>query len=404
MSGFLDRFSTEKLILHKQLGTTYEVQGLFSKVNEISSDDISIPIECNDCFERELPNGQIEFYKVVEPGYVKGMGGIPDHFQTKVQRTSSPIIHEQSKEFSMKFKRGDVFISHRSVDKDIVDILKDFLVSTGIPNEKIFCSSLPGNDIVFRISTEVKRKLQQSIVNILILSKDYYESAYCLNEAGIAWYLEDEVCSIAVCLPEIDNNNMKGFFSGENKVRRLDNENDVAAIYDIIRKKLNVPGADFGVVTRERQKLARRYAQCIEERTKSKISEENDEEALDIGRHDNFSGPPFVYQPIQLYASIMLFLTAEDDGIIIASRTMGGTKYLVGGNSLNKSGDPRELAKWEDALEQLLQAGYVKQTGTKGDIFRVTNKGYMIADAFKNDNQLDSNITLDEVLSMFELE
>lgn len=159
-----------------------------------------------------------------------------------------------------------IFISHRSTDKDVADMLKDFLVTSGIPNDKIFCSSLPGNDTKCRISNEVKRRLQESIVNILILSKDYYESAYCLNEAGIAWYLEDGVDNIAVCLPEIDEDNMWGFFNGENKARRLNNENDVAAIYDIIRKRLNVPSADYSVVTREKQKLSQRYEKFITKR------------------------------------------------------------------------------------------------------------------------------------------
>ena len=38
--------------------------------------------------------------------------------------------------------RESIFISHRSTDKDVADMLKDFLVATGIPNDKIFCSSL----------------------------------------------------------------------------------------------------------------------------------------------------------------------------------------------------------------------------------------------------------------------
>lgn len=49
-----------------------------------------------------------------------------------------------------------IFLSHRSTDKEIADMLRDFLVGVGIPNELIFCSSLPGNDVVQRIALEVK--------------------------------------------------------------------------------------------------------------------------------------------------------------------------------------------------------------------------------------------------------
>ena len=62
-----------------------------------------------------------------------------------------------------------IFISHRSTDKDIADMLVDFFVGTGIPKEAVFCSSLPGNDINERISGEVKAALKNSAVNIAIL-------------------------------------------------------------------------------------------------------------------------------------------------------------------------------------------------------------------------------------------
>ena len=84
--------------------------------------------------------------------------------------------------------RNTIFISHRSTDKFIADMLLDFFTGTGIPKETVFCSSLPGNDVNERISKEIKSALKSSAVNISILSHDYYQSAYCLNEAGILWY------------------------------------------------------------------------------------------------------------------------------------------------------------------------------------------------------------------------
>ena len=293
--------------------------------------------------------------------------------------------------------RESIFISHRSTDADIADMIKDFLVATGIPNEKVFCSSLPGNDINFRISAEVKKRLQESTVNILILSKDYYKSAYCLNEAGIAWYLEDEVDNIAVCLPEINEKKMWGFFNGENKVRRLDNENDVAAIYDAIRKRLNVSSADYSVVTREKQKLAQRYELYIKARGQSEATID-----VDSVEHIRSNSDPFDYAPIQVHASVMLFFAAEDRGEIIVSTTLSGTSYCAGKVCLNDTNEPRELAKWESAIDQLLNGGYIKRTGKKDPVFQVTEKGYNISDAFKNDNQIDANMSPQQILELFD--
>ncbi len=79
--------------------------------------------------------------------------------------------------------------------------------------DAVFCSSLPGNDINEKISGEVKTALKNSTVNIAILSREYYQSAYCLNEAGVLWY--EDVPVIPIALPEINSNNMYGFLNKE---------------------------------------------------------------------------------------------------------------------------------------------------------------------------------------------
>lgn len=78
---------------------------------------------------------------------------------------------QKTAHFSQKKKVSPIiFISHRSTDKAIADMLLDFFSGTGIPRETVFCSSLPGNDINEKISGEVKTALKKSVVNIAILS------------------------------------------------------------------------------------------------------------------------------------------------------------------------------------------------------------------------------------------
>ena len=130
-----------------------------------------------------------------------------------------------------------IFVSHRSTDKEIANMILDFFVGTGISKKLIFCSSLPGNDINEKISAEVKNVIKTSAINIAILSQEYYKSAYCLNEAGIIWF-RDAIPAIPVALPEISPDNMIGFFYNEYKIRRLDCECDISYIYDIVRSEV----------------------------------------------------------------------------------------------------------------------------------------------------------------------
>lgn len=157
-----------------------------------------------------------------------------------------------------------VFISHRSTDKEVAEMLLDFLAGTGIPKEQIFCSSLPGNDIGSRISAEVKDALKNSALNIAILSHDYYQSAYCLNEAGILWYVDIPV--IAIAMPEITESNMRGFLNSEYKLRRLDSETDISYIYDAVRKETASEQKSVSIITRENEKLRKRYEAYLETR------------------------------------------------------------------------------------------------------------------------------------------
>lgn len=159
-----------------------------------------------------------------------------------------------------------IFISHRSIDAEIADMLKDYLVTTGIPNNYIFCSSLPGNDVNSVISREVKEKIANSSVNIAILSGSHYESAYCINEAGIIWLQDSDVPAVVIGLPEIDHNNMHGFLNSDYKLRRLDNLSDISAIHDSVHTAVNIPAATLSVATEAGKKLSNRYKEFISQR------------------------------------------------------------------------------------------------------------------------------------------
>lgn len=158
-----------------------------------------------------------------------------------------------------------IFISHRSSDGAIANALFDFFVATGISRDKIFCSSLPGNDVKEKISAEVKETMNNSCLNIAILSDEYYKSAYCLNEAGILWFQDIPVIPIA--LPEIQPTDMIGFLNDDYKIRRLDNADDIAYIYDTVCAASTSKQAKASVVTAETRKIIIKYQQLISTRT-----------------------------------------------------------------------------------------------------------------------------------------
>ncbi|MCL2580207.1 MAG: toll/interleukin-1 receptor domain-containing protein [Oscillospiraceae bacterium] len=130
-------------------------------------------------------------------------------------------------------KNKKIFISHRSTNKDVADILETFLNCCGISPSHIFCSSLPGNDVKQEIAGEIKEAIRESCLNIVILSEEYYQSAYCQNEAGIIWFLDAQ--KIVIALPDINSSNMQGFLNSQYILRRLDNKSDIMSILDNLK-------------------------------------------------------------------------------------------------------------------------------------------------------------------------
>lgn len=285
-----------------------------------------------------------------------------------------------------QMERTEIFISHRTVDAEVADMIKDFLTATGIPNTKVFCSSLPGNDVNEKISPEVKNHLKNATINILILSKDYYESAYCLNEAGVAWYL-DEALAIPIGLPEINHNCMVGFLNSDYKLRRLDNDGDIAYLYDMAMERLNAAVVTHSVITRETQKLKERYQTHIAGRN------------TDVDHEAEASHTRTV--TISPDATLLLMYAASDpSGRITYVRSISGDSIGAGKFGFMRDDSAKEAARWKGALEELEQYGFVHAASYKRQVFEVTREGYDAAEKLKVKNpHIDTSVDPETYLS-----
>jgi len=79
-------------------------------------------------------------------------------------------------------------------------------------------------------------------------------------------------------------------------------------------------------------------------------------------------------------ATEILHAAANDkNGTIIKPKTIGGSSIQVGNTSFGTEG-PRDYAKYEKALEELIIMGLVKDVSTKGEVFNLTHDGWQAAD------------------------
>lgn len=82
-------------------------------------------------------------------------------------------------------------------------------------------------------------------------------------------------------------------------------------------------------------------------------------------------------------AKTLLNEGAKDvQGTVLAVRHMSGTDIQTNGKNLITSGERREIAIWEDALNQLVRSQLLIGRGAKGEVFEVTALGYETVDLF----------------------
>lgn len=91
------------------------------------------------------------------------------------------------------FRDKDVFISHSSKNKDIVDYFVVFLKNIGLKDSQIFCSSIVGQGINNgeKLNAAICKSIKQSRFLVYLISKDFMDSSYCMEELGVGWYCSE---------------------------------------------------------------------------------------------------------------------------------------------------------------------------------------------------------------------
>lgn len=208
MRSMLSAFPTELVILHKKTGEVIsDIEALVDR-DLFHIDDVSAVIEEGDIFERMLPNGAKEYYRVEDSGFFRGDHGISDHYQTKVKKVGE---NEMLKMSEGEKKQSKVFISHSSDDKEYVTAFVELLEDIGMPDDAIVCTSVPGHGIPGgqKIYDWLREQFQNyELRMIFVLSKNYYDSPTSLNEMGAAWLTKTK--DTLMLLPGFDFPDIKG--------------------------------------------------------------------------------------------------------------------------------------------------------------------------------------------------
>jgi hypothetical protein len=85
--------------------------------------------------------------------------------------------------------------------------------------------------------------------------------------------------------------------------------------------------------------------------------------------------------PLSNSAMELLKQAANEDGMILKVSDLSvGTQIQAGTTIMNKDVSNRERTKWEEALNELISAGFVERVNANGDVFNLSNSGYKMVD------------------------
>ena len=102
---------------------------------------------------------------------------------------------------------------------------------------------------------------------------------------------------------------------------------------------------------------------------------------------------------IPVDSAFLLVYAADGDGQIIKVQTLDSpAQVFTSGKQFMADNSKRESARWIEALDRLIEWGWVKALGYKGEIFELTGTGYNKADWLKDNMGIDtSKEPLDEL-------
>lgn len=125
-----------------------------------------------------------------------------------------------------------IFISHCGKQNAFVKALVELFESCGFSGDNMFCSSVPGfnidegEDIV---DTLRKKFVDYNLYVIYVLSSEFFDSSYCMNEVGAAWVLQ--VANSIIEPRDLDEAKIDGVISKtKNRISFKNDDDDI--LYD----------------------------------------------------------------------------------------------------------------------------------------------------------------------------
>lgn len=156
-----------------------------------------------------------------------------------------------------------IFISHSVANKELANKLIDlFETGIGIPDRDIFCSSLEGLGVPSGINFVefIRQQIREPKVVVLLLTKEYFSSHFCLCELGASWVMAHNI--IPLLVEPLEYKDIKAVLTGIH-VLKIGDKNDLNTMQEELTKVLGIKGKPFARWEVKRDKFLKELTDYI---------------------------------------------------------------------------------------------------------------------------------------------
>ncbi len=136
----------------------------------------------------------------------------------------------------------EIFISHAVKDKTLADAVVDLLqLGLNVSSGSIFCSSLEGLGIPPGVNfvVHIKAQIQSPKAVVVLLTKNYYASQFCLCELGATWAMGHQLFPLLVS--PLKFSDVSGVLTGV-QVTPINGAEQLSDLRDLLLKVLSISG------------------------------------------------------------------------------------------------------------------------------------------------------------------
>lgn len=132
---------------------------------------------------------------------------------------------------------------------------------------------------------------------------------------------------------------------------------------------------EYKTIEEFRDKLRRQLAQKILERFSD----------AEVSDQDNLSHPSALPKISDSAKALLLEASKDPQGEVLRLNMLAGLCIQTNKRNFVESMNPRSRAQWEAAHKELVDLGLLSDGGKRGEVFRLTNKGYSTAEELQKD-------------------